>query len=135
MQRLFKSNWSPLSVLAGGSFLTGLTFGLYGRKRSSFYSDYTYNVSPLSPEKYHIAIFCNFMASLGLQVSATSANPMLPAGLFISALVLHCVPVYAAGIREMQDKYFPLQIWHVSLLGIYLLVGGYVILFTRGRLF
>lgn len=67
--------WNRLSL---GSYATALLMGLYGRHRSDFSSDFTFNV-PFTqsnfPQKYHFGVLINLGAGAGLYMSAKVPLP------------------------------------------------------------
>ena len=60
-----RSLWTNLSI---ASYVSGIAFGVYGRKRIEYSTDFTYN-------KYHFGVFTNIVCGAGLMLSAKMKVP------------------------------------------------------------
>ena len=117
--------WSSLFI---SSAVVGVSMGLYGRKRHSFRSDFTYN-------KYHFGVIINLGSAAGMAFSAKMAIPYQTGILFLAAIALNSFPAYREGIVEIKDQ--PDRVESTTLirkLGLYCFLAGYFFLLYKNRM-
>ena len=116
--------WQALFML---STTTGLFMGVYGRKRHTFRSDFTFN-------KYHFGVFIQLSSAFGMKLSQTAKNPAITGLLFAFAIGLNSIPAYREGLVEIRD--LPDLGTSSTLrrkIGLYCLITGYSLLVYWNR--
>eukprot|EP00347_Sterkiella_histriomuscorum_P006630 403352037 len=117
------SIWAMLSF---GSYATSILLGIYGRQRSDFSNDFTYN-------KYHFGVALNILAGTGLYLSAKVPHPYQSAFLFLTAIGLNCVPSYYEGLRDIRNDPSGGDTSLIRRIGFYALIAGYGVLVYKHR--
>ena len=86
--------WHGLYV---SSTVLGIGVGLYGRRRTNFSNDFSYN-------KLHFGVFLNITSGGALALCAKQPKPIKVGGFFIATLLLNCLPAYYEGIKDIRNK-------------------------------
>ena len=98
-------------------------FGLYARRRNKFRKDFTYN-------KLHFGCAVQILSALGMAAASKATLPYQTGVLFVGAICMNTIPAYYEGlleIRNLPDSEVDTSL--VRRLGLYCLIGGYIILF------
>ena len=87
------SLWTYSSI---GAYFTALAFGIRGKDRSEFSSDFSYN-------KYHFGCFGALVSGYGLMLSAKCKVPWFSGIFFLSTLANLTFPGIREGIYDMRN--------------------------------
>ncbi|CDW90141.1 UNKNOWN [Stylonychia lemnae] len=107
--------WTKLSY---SSYAVATLLGIYGRQRSDFSNDFTYN-------KYHFGVFVNILSGAGFYLSAKVPQPWQSSALFLLAIGLTSLPGYYEGFKDMKNNPYEGDTSLIRKLGFYSMLLGY----------
>jgi hypothetical protein len=115
------------TVLYMANTVGGIGVGIYGRHRTHFRNDFTYN-------KYHFGVFVHIGSALGMASAVKMPTPWHLGSLFLVSIACTSLPAYQAGFREIKNQ--PDVETDTSLIrraGLYVFVAAWAILFVKNR--
>ena len=107
-----------------------VVFGIYGRRRHKFTSDFAYN-------RYHYGVFVHLAGSVGLyHAIKLPLKAFRPVGvLMVVPALLTSVPAYFYGIKDINLVEYEIgpTTSYLRMIGTYCLIGGFTLLWYRLR--
>ena len=117
--------WTNISYT---SCAASILLGFYGRSRSDFSSDFTFNVRlnrVIRKQKYHFGVLTNLLSGGGLYLSAKVPQPWQSSALFLIAIGLNSIPGYYEGLKDMKNNPYEGDTSLLRKIGFYSLIFGY----------
>ena len=109
---------------------TAIGFGLWGRRRTEFSNDFSYN-------KFHFGVYTSLFATYGIHLALRQPIPLTLNSMFIAAISLNSVPAYIEGFQDMSNNDVETQRFNLARkVGFYSLLLGWTLLILswRGKL-
>ena len=110
------------------SVVTAVAMGMYGRRRTDFMGDFSYN-------KYHFGVYCHIAAAAGFMQARKlpGSYKLLNGCLFTGAVLFNSLPAYYEGFHEIRNEPVEPSNGLTRRIGFYMLVAGYAVIFAVGR--